>query len=359
MNARLAAPLAALLLSLPCVTRADENGLPPPSVDIETGFDPVKDGLPFVNTGSVLSPGGDCFGMSFVSIERFDSRKAGTTFPNDPFDVNERALAGIVEARYMADYPKSLSPHMGERLEAPSSPKSGNAILGSLKAGTPAIVHLQSKDAAHVVVFYGYKNGAFEIYDPNTPGQVQTWSFDPDKGFGSPPAAYSSVQTLAPYDPKDLAKLPGLTDVSSLRAACDSLGAACSAPYYQVTTQLVPIVDGSHGTAYVVSGIVTGSVAPDPDGSAPVTPAQAVVFVNGTSVGAVNLDANGHFEDTVYAGEFTQGQNDVRVAVITKNVQIAGFSDTQAGPPVPAMDGAAAPPSATTGLTGSLSRAHH
>jgi hypothetical protein len=334
--------LLGILLAVASPLRASpDDGLPLPAAShgIVTGFDPKEDGLPFPNVGSYASPNGDCFGFSLVAVQRFQARKSGASLPRGAADdLPEKALAGVIQNRYLTAWGQGLSRGINQTLAPTTDPTVGNKIIESLTAGNPVMVHLDSGDlGSHVVVFFGYVDGSFQIYDPNFPGDTETWGFDAKKGFSSWSWKYGSVKKVAAYDPKDIAAAPKLADLEALRTSCDALGATCAAPYMTVGTSLEPTIDPGRGVALLVTGTVSGGLATDPEGRTAEAPDSVVFYLNGKVVDSAPLDSSGAFSKSLAVGLFTQDTNDLRVVAQTSHGRLAGWADVSAPRPVPTV----------------------
>lgn len=361
MRATTFAALACGLVLAALPAQAQDDGLPlptkPGAAAITTGFDPKIDGLSAVNVGSYDTNGGDCFGFSAEALTRFEARKAGQAAPANEDEVSERALAGVIQNRYETEWKNGLSDKVTTRKL--SDPKTGNAILKQLSAGTPVILDLQGDGVGHAVVAYGYDGANLVYYDPNFPGESKTWPFDPKTGFG--PLALTlndkpvPVVSVGFYPEKAIASAPSLSDLSSLRASCDSLDATCSAIYMNVQANVSAQIVDARGIAWVASGSVSGGLATDPEGRVSEAPTQVAVYVNGGIATTAPVDASGHFSVNVFDGSFSQATNDVRIVALSANGRITGFADAP-GVTRPVVNGtpafalASGQPVAATGL---------
>jgi hypothetical protein len=341
MRVRLAATV--VLLVLAAQARADER--------IETGFDPKTDGLGYTNVGSYASPNGDCFGMSTVALLRFQARKNGSPVAHDAYDLPGRALAGAIQNRYLAEFHQGLSEKVLPALVPVDDPRSAAPILERLRAGTPVVVHLQRDGSSHAVLFFGFADGAFEIYDPDRPGETTKWRYDKRSGFTEWNLTYGlgQVKSLAVYDAKDVGAMPTLADLEALRSDCDGLGRACAAPFVRVDAGVATRPDGDRGVAVVVTGVVSGGLRADPEGHAAESPDQAIVFVNGQPAATVSLGRSGAFEARLPAAIFSGEKNDVRIAVTAARERLAGFTNLEVGR-VAGAPAATSTPSRTGGL---------
>lgn len=378
-----------VLLVAALVAASARADTPPPGArslpaTISTRFDPARDGLPFGNSGDFASPGGNCWGMSLVAIDRYVQRTtnppARARAPRQPAPPVATS-PGQADPRVQATAGLTQHTAIGRDLEATggraplSDPSRIRAALERIDAsGVPEVLIMEGPQGAHAVVLYGYRSGALQVYDPNFPGEAIAWPWDPVAGLGKNPKAnpgdFYDTLTLATATPFDAHRTAA--DMARLREACTAQDPECVDRYPDFRARLVRNDDGTT----VVSGQAVAR-----DGK---LPARVWVAVNGTPVAQVPVSRFGTFGVEVPRAALTAETNRVRIVGEVDTPlgvpQFAGFADLdvqrppafiprrrpggtppspQAGPVSGPWAGRPAPapapaPSATRGLAGAL-----
>jgi len=193
------------------VTATSSDG----SLDVDTGFRPELDGFSYRNSGFDLDEAGWCLGMSSTAVWYFETHHASGEHLATALAAARPAgstldAAGMEMARLAQD-------ETSNRLGAKHSPvaqelwnthkqgdaKAGLQLLNQLKVTqAPQIMILESDlVGGHAVVAFGYRDGAFQIYDPNFPDETVTFAFDPRKGFGAYTRANGKLESAYTYLP--------------------------------------------------------------------------------------------------------------------------------------------------------------
>jgi hypothetical protein len=323
-----------------------------PLAPVDTGFRPNPDGFQFKNLGDYTAGNsGNCLGMSLVAIQWYeDERTKGrgavslqTRFPgNSP---EGQIATGEAEARARASFLSDV--------EAPlSDPATGDRLYHALAAtGSPQILSMSANtiNGGHDVVVFGYANGAFQIYDPNFPGETLTWDFSPETGFGTyrfPDGAPVVSKFPSPYGEFTLAGTGSASDYFSHADLDRIIETGAHDPRYRdvKVTQVEPSDAGVE-----VQGAVTGGL----EGAQPVTWVQ--VWAGDHFVAQAPIPSSNDFSVTVTRGELKDAGLDpatphaITLEAITGDAAFAGGTTTTLPPATPAPEDAPSP-----GIVGAL-----
>jgi uncharacterized protein YfaP (DUF2135 family) len=151
--------------------------------NVNTGFLPARDGWFIPNYGSYLTPGGMCLGM--VSYAKWYYGQIGTGLedkyvegvPSEWRDDNTAIQLAARTHLATSGIWDSLTQEEQDWAKANAREVALSWISGMMVTGEPQLIGLKARtnngtwlSYAHAVMAYAYKDGKFEIYDPNFPG---------------------------------------------------------------------------------------------------------------------------------------------------------------------------------------------
>ncbi|MEZ0230506.1 MAG: hypothetical protein ACAI25_17930 [Planctomycetota bacterium] len=240
-------------------------------LSLDTGFDPARDGVPFVNMGD-HDNNGNCFGMANVAVwyygERVrrdaEARDGGeyTSYASglsETFNGSEASLHAWVRSAQddgdnegRRNYQSIWSGWSGPDYDGMR--REGRELLTRMAAtNSPQTLSIMDGSSGHVVVVFGYENGHFLVYDPNFPGETMFYEFD-GHDFGDFTHADGSVVRSGIYDSIDGIEAHQLSDSFSDEDMRDLLDRSTT-----------------HGAQERYVTVVTDSVTRNADGTATVT----------------------------------------------------------------------------------------
>lgn len=306
---------------------------------IVTGFDAAVDGLPFMNNGDYLAPGGNCWGMSLLAIDNFLRRvaagpEASTAEPAGPITrsvaeghLERQAAASLLQSNLnRRDYgTESENPRLSVADPAPLRA----ALRRIARTGVPEVLVFDDRVEAHSVVLHGYRDGALRLYDPNFPGEELRWPWSPARGFGPHPRAdevplYGRLthHSVTPYS-----QFQATTDLARVREACARREPVCMDRFAPLSVRAVLAADAARVT---VSGTVGEGLLFDDFGNVTAAPDAVWIVSDGAVVGSASLDADRSFEVTLPPGALRQG-GALRVVALARG-ELAGFADAPLEP---------------------------
>lgn len=169
-------------------------------------FDPARDGLQVVNTGSLWHPGGECFGMtSFAEWYYINEMSTqGDLYPRFMYIVPiYGGLSGqrIICTRSFTSIAKEWDTYwnnfVGPQGGLNDAQRFASICCGIENAGHPVLVDLRHENGtggAHSVLAYKYSATNLWIYDPNHPGVERTIEYNPGSGTFTPYGGYDSIR---------------------------------------------------------------------------------------------------------------------------------------------------------------------
>jgi uncharacterized protein YfaP (DUF2135 family) len=152
---------------------------------VDTGFRPARDGWFIPNYGSYLTPGGYCLGMVSYAKWYYAYQGTGlhgmyiegapTEWRDDKTAIQLAARAHLATSGIWT----SLTQEEKDWATANAREVALSWISGMIVTGEPQLIGLMARynngnwaNYAHAVMTYAYKDGNFEIYDPNFPASV-------------------------------------------------------------------------------------------------------------------------------------------------------------------------------------------
>ncbi len=339
------------------VTSPDDDDMANPNAPlmaVDTGFRSERDGFAFTNGDYDSS--GTCLGMSLLSAWYYETHKnddppapslrelTGSFNPVAPMaDLVGREMAllaqraAIPNGEYLARASKEA---LAEAARAGAIP-SGVALWDQLRVtGTPQLLVIQGPRGAHAIVVFGYKDGAFQIYDPNYPGETHTMAFDRVRGWG----AWTGTMLGSPMDvaPVSFSSYGAEVDFRSVfdRAVTDR---GETGRYRTITYDSVRDDDGT----LVIRGRATGGLE---------NPAERVyvanLYVGNTIVARGNVEQDGRFTIRAPISQISAAalsEHAAPAVVLGREWSFAGAASVPWTPPAPATE-----PSKTPGAIGVL-----
>ncbi len=160
---------------------------------LDTGFDPLRHGWSVGNTGSYLTPGGNCLGMASYAKWHFSRGSEGlhdayqdrvaklaatrAHLAESQFWALMHVTAGLIAEAAAESRPDDLLASTGIRLAAALhiTDRPQILLLGGLASLRPV---------GHAVLVTGFTGTEFEVYDPNSVGERRTIPWSPSNGLG-------------------------------------------------------------------------------------------------------------------------------------------------------------------------------
>jgi len=162
------------------------------ALDFTGSFKPAIDGWDIGNTGSYLTEGGNCLGMSSFAKWYFQQKGGSLASAYEPLvEPLVATRAHLAESQVWA-----ILQFIKTGLLS-SETSTGIEIAALMKiTGLPQIVLLgESGSPKHAVLAFGFKGDHFQIYDPNHPGIERQIHFTVADGFGD----YGTYDTFGYY----------------------------------------------------------------------------------------------------------------------------------------------------------------